>query len=403
MGEMTAITQQEKRMAKAKPRAEPIAKPTAQLKAKPTPLFEFHQSYEARFVDFANHRLPVQYKDGILAEHLHTRAHASLFDVSHMGQARLYGSAKRLEAVFPADLINMAIGQMRYNFLLNDLGGIMDDLMIIRLGEEEWHIIVNGACRDKDFAFLQERVDLALLPDLALLALQGPFASSVMAQLDPQMADLPFMTARSVELLGMKILISRSGYTGEDGYEIALSSDEAMSFARALLEYAPVKMAGLGARDSLRLEAGLCLYGQDIDETITPIEAGLTWAISKRRRALGGFPGYKKIAAQLSDGCTHSRIGFAIEGKRPARSGAEIIANDDEPIGYITSGLVAASQPDPIAMGYIQKQYIQNNEPSPVFTLRQKTSAVKARIVPLPFRRHRYFSKNNHLTISKEV
>lgn len=355
-----------------------------------TPLYDLHKAFDGRMVDFAGYDLPVYYQTGILNEHNQTRNLASLFDVSHMAQASIFGNAEALEKIFPADLVNMDIGQLRYNFLLNDAGGIVDDLMITRKSNTHWGVIVNAACRNKDFEYLANHFRLEPHGDLGLLALQGPKASEVIGELNPDIKNLKFMTSTEANLAGVSVFISRSGYTGEDGYEISVSQENCTILARTLLENENVKLAGLGARDSLRLEAGLCLYGTDIDETTSPLEAGLGWAIAQRRKLEGGFKGAKKIQQQLKEGITRRRIGITIKEKRPCRAGAVLLDEKGCEIGHITSGSIAASYPQPIAMGYIKKDFAKNGS---AITVLQRDKQIAAEITKLPFRPHNYFLK----------
>ncbi len=360
----------------------------SKIKGRPTPLYDLHLSLGGRLVEFAGYMLPVQYRAGILAEHRQTRQRASLFDVSHMGQAELNGTADELEKIFPADLIGMTRGQMRYTFLLNEAGGIIDDLMICRRGDAKWQIVVNGACKSKDFDYLSTRTDVWPRDDLALLALQGPEASRIVSLFAPKLAALTFMQAMAASIAGVDCYVSRSGYTGEDGYEISLSADQARFLAAKFLEDEALAPAGLGARDTLRLEAGLCLYGQDIDETTSPIEAGLAWAIAPRRRKEGGFCGAQVILRQLSEGVVRCRAGFRIKGKRPVRPAAIISDMQGKEIGVVTSGGVAADCPEPITMGYALKEAAT---PDAQVMMSQRGQSFEAQVARLPFRPHRYF------------
>ncbi len=371
----------------------------SEIKGKPTPLYDLHLALGGRLVEFANYMLPVQYPAGILAEHRHTRQSASLFDVSHMGQAGLRGTAEALEKIFPADLIGMRLGQMRYTFLLNEEGGILDDLIICRRGEEDWQIVVNGARKAHDFDYLAARAELHPQNDRALLALQGPEASGILSAFTEKLTALPFMTGMELSLGGVQCFVSRSGYTGEDGYEISLPASDAHDFAKSLLDNEALAPAGLGARDTLRLEAGLCLYGQDIDETTSPVEAGLSWAISPRRRQQGGFPGAAVILRQLSEGVARHRVGFCIKDKRPMRAMALISDMDGAELGVITSGGIAADRVHPIAIGYVPKQ---STLAGTQVKLTQRGRSVLARVVPLPFRPHLYF-KNNPKQMPKQM
>ncbi len=341
---------------------------------------------------FAGYDMPIQYPTGVLAEHLHTRAAAGLFDVSHMGQAILSGpaAAARLETLVPGDLCALAEGRIRYTQFLNEAGGILDDLMVTRLppaanGDERLFLVVNAACKVQDFARLRQALpDLALgvLEDRALIALQGPLAARALAQLAPGFETMPFMSLRDGRWGDVDLAVSRSGYTGEDGYEISLAASAAEGFARALLALPDVKPIGLGARDSLRLEAGLCLYGHDIDETTSPIEAALTWSISKRRRAEGGFPGADRIQRELRDGPTRLRVGLSPEGRAPAREGTVITDEAGAEIGLVTSGGFGPSLNGPLAVGYVAASHAALDTP---VRLVVRGKPLPARIVALPF------------------
>ena len=318
-----------------------------------------------KMVGFAGYDMPVQYDGmGVLKEHLHTRSSAGLFDVSHMGQAIMTAAADpaaALEKIVPGSLAGLEPEKTRYTLLLNDQGGIIDDLMVTRWDDKTLFLIVNAACKEKDFAYIRQKiggqVKLQYLADRALLALQGPKAESVMARLIPLAAAMKFMTTAKVKYEGHELYLSRSGYTGEDGYEISVPASFAVSFAKALLEHSEVKWIGLGARDSLRLEAGLCLYGHDLDEQTTPIEANLKWVIQKRRRDEGGFAGSDKILGQLKDGTKRLRVGIQPEGKAPLREGTELLSMDGKKIGVITSGGFGPSVDGPVAMGYVETAF----------------------------------------------
>ncbi len=367
-----------------------------------TPLYEVHQSLGARMVGFAGYAMPVQYPSGIISEHLHTREKAGLFDVSHMGQALLAGpqAARRLERLVPGDIEALAPGQMRYTQLLDADGHILDDLMVTRLddegGQERLFLVVNAATKRADFTHMAAELPgctLAILDDRALLALQGPRAAEVLSRrLAPGAAGslmaLPFMSAASLAWKGVTLGISRSGYTGEDGFEISIPVAAAAAFAQNLLGEAEVRPIGLGARDSLRLEAGLCLYGHDIDRTTNPVEAGLLWSISKRRRAEGGFFGYEPVKLAMDQGPTRRRVGFLLEGKAPAREGAEIATLNGEIIGRLTSGGFAPSLGRPIAMGYVSAAYAA---PGTQVSLIVRGKPLAAKIVSMPFVPHHYF------------
>jgi aminomethyltransferase len=360
---------------------------------KRTPLYTLHRELGAKMVLFAGYEMPVQYPPGILAEHLHTRSQAGLFDVSHMGQMRLPAaeSAATLEALVPGDLQALAPMRMRYTLLLNEEGGILDDLMATRL-EQGFFLVVNAARKQADFAHLRDRlggtVVVERLEDRALLALQGPAAAGVLARFVAGIARLGFMTAAEVTIDGCKCLITRSGYTGEDGFEISLPAREAEALARRLLTEPEVSPIGLGARDSLRLEAGLCLYGHDIDETTTPIEADLGWTIGKRRRAEGGFPGAATILDELARGARRRRVGIRPDGRAPAREGTPILDTAGEIIGQVTSGGFGPSVGGPIAMGYVGRAHAAEGT---ALGLLVRGAARSARIVRLPFVPTRYY------------
>lgn len=328
-----------------------------------TPLHALHRELGARMVPFAGYDMPVQYPNGILKEHLHTRTAAGLFDVSHMGQVRLAGAgaAAALESLVPVDVVGLAVGRQRYALFTNDDGGILDDLMIANFGDHLL-LVVNAACKAQDFAHLHAHLDgrceMTELTDRALLALQGPQAGAVLARLAPETASLTFMTVGRATLAGAACTISRSGYTGEDGFEISVPADRAEALARLLLAEPEVAPIGLGARDSLRLEAGLCLYGHDIDPTTTPVEADLAWALSKARRSggarAGGYPGAATILRQLEAGVTRKRIGLRPQGRMPVREGAELVDADGRVVGKVTSGGFGPSVGAPVAMGYVE-------------------------------------------------
>lgn len=325
-----------------------------------TPLHGLHVELGAKMVPFAGYDMPVQYPMGVKAEHLHTRAKAGLFDVSHMGQVRLTGpdATRDLERLVPGDLDGLAVGQMRYSMFTNDKGGILDDLMVCRI-EDGLMVVVNAACKDGDIAHMRAHLssEITVLEDRALIALQGPGAEMALSALSPAAATLSFMTGAEMDIDGALCFVTRSGYTGEDGYEISVPADQADTLARKLLAQNDVEAIGLGARDSLRLEAGLCLYGHDIDETTTPVEAALTWSIGKRRRAEGGFPGADVILDQIKNGAPRKRVGILPDGRAPAREGTEIQAPDGTSIGTITSGGFGPSLEAPLAMGYVTTEH----------------------------------------------
>jgi aminomethyltransferase len=327
-----------------------------------TPLHALHVALGARMVPFAGYEMPVQYKAGIIAEHLHTRAKAGLFDVSHMGQIALHGAGAvaALEALVPGDLAALTAGRMRYTLLLNEAGGILDDLMATRR-DDRLALVVNASRKETDLAHLRERLPRTVLIEpafeRALLALQGPLAATVLARFIPSIDRIPFMSAVEGELGGFKCGITRSGYTGEDGYEISLAPEHAMALAEKLLTEPEVAPIGLGARDTLRLEAGLCLYGHDIDETTTPVEAALAWTIGKRRREEAGFPGAARILRELAGPPARRRVGIRLNDRAPAREGSAILDAAGNPIGTVTSGGFAPSLNAPIVMGYVAREH----------------------------------------------
>ncbi len=327
-----------------------------------TPLHDLHLELGAKMVPFAGYELPVQFPAGIKAEHLHTRSKAGLFDVSHMGQVSVSGddAAAALEKVVPMDVVDLPPQRQRYALFTNDTGGILDDLMITRR-EEDFLLVVNAACKSSDLAYLESAIGsmcrIAPLDDRALLALQGPAAVAVASRLAPGIASMKFMDAGACDLDGAQCFVSRSGYTGEDGVEISVPADAAAALARALLEFDEVMPIGLGARDSLRLEAGLCLYGHDIDTTTTPVEARLSWSIQKVRRRggerAGGFPGAAVILDQLEAGAARARVGIRALGRAPVREGAELVDDSGTAVGVVTSGGFGPSVDAPVAMGYV--------------------------------------------------
>lgn len=335
-----------------------------------TPLHDLHLELGARMVPFAGYALPVQYPMGVMKEHSHTREKAGLFDVSHMGQVIVLGSdyaaaATALERLVPVDVLGLGLDRQRYGILTNDAGGILDDLMLSNRGDYVF-VVVNGACKVADIAHMTAAmpdVSVTEVTDRALLALQGPRAEAVLATLDPQCAAMRFMDVQTLELAGAICWVSRSGYTGEDGYEISVPADQAVDLARALLAHPDAEPIGLGARDSLRLEAGLCLYGHDIDTTTTAVEAALTWAIQKVRRAggdrAGGFPGAETILSQMQTGTGRKRVGLLPTGRAPMREGVQLFATqeDSTPIGTITSGGFGPTVGAPVAMGYLDTAY----------------------------------------------
>ncbi len=359
-----------------------------------TPLDALHRALGARMVPFAGYDMPVQYKSGILAEHLHCRAHAALFDVSHMGQIMLEGTgaAGFLETLVPGDIAGLKPGRQRYTLLLNEAGGILDDLMIARLEENRFLLVVNASRKDDDCrhiaaALPAQGLRLDVLENRALIALQGPEAGAGLAALSPDPGALAFMGVAETRLLGVNGIVTRSGYTGEDGFEISLPPEAATAVAERLLGLPGVLPAGLGARDSLRLEAGLPLWGNDIDELTTPVEAGLTFALGKRRRMAWDFPGAAAIRDQLANGPGRRLVGIRPEGRAPARAGTTIAAEDGTEAGTVTSGGFGPSVGAPIAIGYVRKDLAEDGTP---LRLAVRGNLLPARVAPLPFVPHRY-------------
>ena len=370
---------------------------------KTTPLDGLHRALGARMVPFAGYAMPVQYdltgdlaarcRGGVLAEHLHCREKAGLFDVSHMGQALLVGpgAATALEALVPGDIAGLKPGRQRYTLLTDAAGGILDDLMVANLGDDYLALVVNASRKHEDYAHiaaaLPAGVRLAVQEDSALLALQGPLAAAVLARLSPAVADMAFMSIAALSVAGIECLISRSGYTGEDGYEISVPARQAEDLAQRLLAEPEVAPIGLGARDSLRLEAGLCLYGNDIDTTTNPVEAALTWTIGKRRKTEWNFLGADAVRAALHDGPTRLRVGIRPDGRAPARGGTEIVGPDGAVVGAITSGGFGPSLNAPIAMGYVRADLAGDGT---AVSLMVRGKPLPARIAPMPFVPHRY-------------
>ncbi len=334
----------------------------AETSLKRTALYDLHIAANAKMVPFAGYTMPVQYPEGVMKEHLHTRNHAGLFDVSHMGQIIVSGegAAAALERLLPIDVQALAVNQQSYALFTNPKGGISDDLIITRWAKDRFFLIVNAACKEQDLAYLQQQLkgfDVHAVADQCLLALQGLAAKEVMASLAPAACELLFMQGCRAEIDGADCFITRSGYTGEDGFEISVAAGDAQQLAAALLRFNSVQWIGLGARDSLRLEAGLCLYGHDMNDDISPVEAGLLWSISKSRRIdgekAGGFPGAEIIFQQISAGVARKRVGFRGEGRVPVREGAEIIDDAGTVVGKICSGGYGPSIEAVVAMGYV--------------------------------------------------
>ena len=361
-----------------------------------TPLHALHLELGARMVPFAGYEMPVQYPAGILAEHTACREGAALFDVSHMGQLRLEGAdaTAALETLVPVDIAGLAVGQQRYALLTNDEGGLLDDLMVVQR-EHDLMLVVNAACKAQDTQHLQQRIGhrcaVVPMPERALLALQGPRAVDALTSLAPGVAALRFMTGGAFVLAGAECYVTRSGYTGEDGFEISVPADAALALARALLARPGVQPVGLGARDTLRLEAGLCLYGHDIDAATTPVEAGLAWAIQKVRRAggarAGGYPGAAVIDAQLAAGPGRKRVGLLGLEKAPVREGALLQDEAGRTVGRVTSGTSSPTLKQPVAMGYVEAAFAAPDTP---LWAEVRGRRLPMRVARLPFVPHRY-------------
>lgn len=379
-------------------RAVPEAPLDDQTDLKTTPLYDLHMSLGAKMVPFAGYSMPVQYPAGVLKEHLHTRENAGLFDVSHMGQVILRAKSGRiedatlaLEKLVPVDILGLKPGRQRYGFFTDDNGGIIDDLMITNLGDR-LYVVVNAGCKDADIAHmkahLSQTCDITYVEDRALLALQGPRAQAVLSELSPEIAEMKFMDVREVSLDGNLCIVSRSGYSGEDGFEISVPADKASDLAKALLAHPDCEPIGLGARDSLRLEAGLCLYGNDIDTTTSPVEAGLEWAIQKVRRKggdrAGGFPGAVRILSELDAATTRRRVGLKPEGKAPVRGHSKLFADSEgaTEIGEVTSGGFGPSAGGPVAMGYVPTPYA---EPGTAIFAEVRGKYLPVTVTALPF------------------
>jgi aminomethyltransferase len=392
----------------AAPPREPDVTDSASPELISTPLHALHLELGARMVPFAGYAMPVQYPAGILSEHLQTRQSAGLFDISHMGQIALRGAgaAAALETLVPVDIQGLAEGKQRYALFTNDSGGVLDDLMVIPRPRadgqgQELFLIVNAACKTQDVALLQtlaDRCDIVPMPEQALLALQGPLAVPCFSRLVPQAAELVFMTGRWLDVptqtTPIRIFATRSGYTGEDGLEISVAAQDAERLARVLLALPEVKPIGLGARDTLRLEAGLCLYGHDIDATTTPVEAGLIWAMQKVRRSggarAGGFPGADIILAQIDNpaAVTRRRVGLIGLDRTPVREGTELLAADGRAAGRVTSGSFAPSAGGPVAMAYVGAEF---TVPGTTLYAQVRGRAVPMQLQPMPFVPHRYW------------
>lgn len=371
---------------------DPDAAPDTDDGPKKTPLYDLHVELGGKVVDFAGWSLPVQYAPGIMAEHRHCREKAGLFDVSHMGQVIIHGvdAASAFEQLVPGNIEGLKPGSARYTVFTNDQGGVLDDLIVSRT-DNGLFAVVNAGCRDADIAHMRSNLEPAFLveelTDRALLALQGPAAAGVLEELTPDVADMTFMQTTETTLNGVPARLSRLGYTGEDGFEISVAAGDAVDLARRLLGHDDVMPIGLGARDSLRLEAGLCLYGHELTPEITPIEAGLRWSIGKRRREEGGFPGAAIIQAQLTNGPARTLVGVRPEGRAPAREGTEIQDADGRAIGIVTSGGFGPTVGGPVSLGYVPPAHA---EPGSDVVLMVRGKGHPARIAALPFTPHHY-------------
>jgi aminomethyltransferase len=362
-----------------------------------TPLYDLHVELGAKMVPFAGYEMPVQYPMGVMKEHLHARAQAGLFDVSHMGQVRLSGPDTKaaLETLVPVDIVDLPENMQRYALFTNDAGGILDDLMVANFGDSLF-VVVNAACKEQDIAHmkrhLSSRCTVEELADRALLALQGPAAAAVLARLAPGVEKMIFMNTAKVTLAGVECYVSRSGYTGEDGYEISVPADQAVALAKQLLAQPEVAPIGLGARDSLRLEAGLCLYGHDIDTGTTPVEGSLLWALSKVRRAdgarAGGFPGAEVILGQIRDGVAKKRVGLLPKDRVPVREGVELVDGEGRVIGKVTSGGFGPTLGGPLAMGYVETAHAALGS---TFSAMVRGKAIPVEVVKTPFVAQRYY------------
>jgi len=362
------------------------------MEVQKTALYNYHKNLGAKFVPFAGYEMPIQYKDGIVKEHISTRTHAGFFDVSHMGQFFLEGDETltvALEKIIPADLKNLKINHSKYSFLLNNEGGIIDDLIITRT-EKGFCIILNAACKENDIKqisqFLKENHKHLLNNDLSLIALQGPKSVEILEKLIPGVSNLKFMTGNNFNYDGEKLYVTRSGYTGEDGFEISISNRKVEKLIDYLISN-EVKPIGLGARDTLRLEAGLCLYGHDLNEKIYPVEANLKWAIAKKRKEVGGFNGWKKIKNLLANGSEKIRVGIKPDGKVIARENTKIFSTDNNEIGFVTSGTFGPSVNAPVAMGYVKSEF---SEVGTSIQLEVRGKKYGGKISELPFYKKSY-------------
>lgn len=365
---------------------------------KTTILYDLHVHLGAKMAGFAGYNMPIQYPLGVLKEHIHTRTKCGIFDVSHMGQAWLIGDTQNavcdaVETILPADIKGLASGKQQYTQMLNADGGIMDDLILTKPTEPQYqdrlYTVVNAGCKDADYAHMAHHmphITITRLEDRALLAIQGPKAESVLSSIIQGVQDMTFMSFKVFSWQGVEILVSRSGYTGEDGYEVSIPNETAIEFTKMLLQNEETEMIGLGARDSLRLEAGLCLYGNDLDTTTTPNEAGLLWSIGTRRRKQGGFLGASKVQQQIADGVLRKRVGLDIDSKVPCRQGTEIFVGKTK-VGEITSGGFGPCAEKPVAMGYVDAEHSAIDTP---VTLVVRGKNIGAKVCKMPFCPHKY-------------
>jgi aminomethyltransferase len=362
-----------------------------------TALYDLHLELGAKMVPFAGYSMPVQYPMGIAKEHLHTRSEAGLFDVSHMGQVIIRGeqAAAAMESLVPVDILDLSEMKQRYALFTNEVGGVMDDLMVTNAGDHLF-VVINAACKAQDIAHMRDhigdRCEIEVLEDYALLALQGPQAGAVMARLAAETAQMTFMTAAYIEIDGIECFATRSGYSGEDGFELSVHNDDAVRLARTLLAQAEVEPVGLGARDSLRLEAGLCLYGHDLDSQTTPVESSLLWALSKSRRAdgarPGGYPGADIIMSQIANGVAKKRVGVKAEGRMPVRDSALLVDADGKQVGVVTSGGFGPTVNGPVAMGYVETALAQ---PGTELYALVRDKQVPVTVAKMPFVEQRYY------------
>ncbi len=357
-----------------------------------TSLYNLHKELGGKMVPFAGYEMPVQYTAGIVAEHKQCREKAALFDVSHMGQVTIKGEnpAKALETLVPGVYLKLKEGRQRYTIFTNDNGGILDDLMVSNMGDHLF-VVVNAACKNEDIAYMKEKLvgyEVTEITNRSLIAIQGPEAKTAMARIAPESVSMVFMDFRSIKVGGIDCFVARAGYTGEDGFEISVPEEHAEKIAKLLLEQPEVAPAGLGARDTLRLEAGLCLYGNDIDTTTTPIEASLEWVIGKRRKEEGGFPGANVILKQLKEGVTRKRVGIIPTGKAPARAHTKILNMNGQEIGEITSGGFGPTIGCPIAMGYVPTDMAAVGTE---LKLLVRGKEIPAKVAATPFVEQRYY------------